>query len=366
MKSILLLLMGLTLIGCDNRQYDVLLSCEDGASGKYLIDAKIDKNKADLDITRLSKELRGKHKEWLAEHLWLYNQIPEIDDTIHISLPVDKVFSVYQEENRIKLDMRHDSLDGGLRVTLWHASDDDLSMADGEKIPDGEWMVGTPCNIVIDRFVPDYDNIEPKKLKEIKACAAYLESQALLDTIAPGKSAFVVYDENSDREMFVSKEQMNVLTNGIEFGHLMLQNLFNYPQDAVFACEVADKLRAYTKEHIDTEGKPIYVVENMHCNGADNPETTKIELYRRYAKVYVGNETYRLDKTKFGWDDDPSVTYDNDGVNLLIHADSKTNKIGFVFLDHRCFFNETEEDNSAQKKQTQTIDKELIDKIFEF
>lgn len=366
MRGSLLLLPVLALAACDKPKYELVLSCEDGAQGQYLVETKIYKSRADLVVTRLSKELREKRKEWLADHLWLYNMLPEIDDTIKVSLPATKAYSEYVENGNIKLQVGHDLLDGGLRFTLWHAAHNDLTMKDGEKIPNGEWMVGTPCNIVMDRFVPDYGNVAPKKLKKIKSCAAYLESQALSDTIAPRKAAFVVYDENSDREMFVSKEQMDVFTNGVELHHYFLQNMSHYPEDATHACEVADKLRAYIKEHIDTEGKPIYVVENMHCNGADNPETTKIELYRRYAKVYVGNETYRLDKTKFGWGDDPSVTYDNDGVNLLIHADSKTNKIGFVFLDHRCFFNETEEDNSAQKKQTQTIDKELIDKIFKF
>lgn len=363
MKKSLLLLPVLALAACDKPKYEVALSCEDGAKGQYLVEAKIYKTKADLVVTRLSKEMREKHKEWLADHVWLYNQVPEIGDTVKISIPAREAFSDYTEKDHIRLDMGHNLLDGGLRFTLWHAAEN-LTLRDGEKIPDGQFMVGSPCDPIIDRKMPNYGNIAPEKLKEIKKCAAYLQSQAHSDTVAPGTAAFIVYDENSDREMIVSKEQMDVFTNGVELHHYFLYNMSKYPEEASHACEVANKLRAYINEHIDAEGKPIYVIDNMHCDGSDSPETTKFEIYRRYAKVYIGKETYRLEKSKWGWGEDPTITYEDGGVTLVAHAYSKENKIGFVFMDRRCFFDETEENNPAQKKQTKTVDKELIDKIF--
>ena len=74
-----------------------------------------------------------------------------------------------------------------------------------------------------------------------------------------------MYDENSDREMIVTQEQMDVFTNGVELHHYFLYNMSKYPEDASHACEVANKLRAYINEHIDAEGKPIYVIDNMYC-----------------------------------------------------------------------------------------------------
>ena len=366
MKKSLFLLPVLALAACDNNKpkYDMTLSCDDGANGKYLVEAKVYETKADLIVTRLSKELRGKHKEWLADHLWLYNKVPEIGDTVKVSVPAREAYSDYVEKGQIRLDVGHDLLDGGLRFTLWHASDNNLTLRDGEKIENGEWMVGSPCEPVIDRRIPNYGNIAPEMLKEIKACAAYLQDQAHSDTIAPGTAAFIVYDENSDREMIVTQEQMDVFTNGVELHHYFLYNMSKYPEDASHACEVANKLRAYINEHIDAEGKPIYVIDNMYCDGSDSPETTKFEIYRRYAKVYIGKETYRLEKSRWGWGKDPTVTFEDGGVTLVAQAYSKENKIGFVLMDRRCFFDETEENNPAQKKQTKTIEKELMDKIF--
>ena len=84
MKKALLLLPVLALAACDRPKYDVTLSCEDGAQGTYLVEAKVYETKADLKITRLDKKLR--EKEPVADHLWLYNQLPLIDDTMKISL----------------------------------------------------------------------------------------------------------------------------------------------------------------------------------------------------------------------------------------------------------------------------------------
>ena len=33
-------------------------------------------------------------------------------------------------------------------------------------------------------------------------------------------------------------------------------------------------------------------------------------------------------------------------------------------MNRRCFFDETEEYNPAQKKQTKAVDREIVDKIF--
>ena len=137
MKKALLLLSIFALAACDNNKpkYDVLLSCEDGAEGRYLVQAKVYETKADLVITRLDKELRK--KEWLAGHLWLYNKLPLIDDKIKMSLPAKESFSVYEERDHVRLEMGHDNLSGGVDFSLWHASDKNLILNDGEEIPDG-------------------------------------------------------------------------------------------------------------------------------------------------------------------------------------------------------------------------------------
>ncbi|MCQ2599490.1 MAG: hypothetical protein MJ187_03910, partial [Alphaproteobacteria bacterium] len=366
MKKSLLLLPVLALAACDNNKpkYDMTLACEDGAKGTYLVEAKIYETKADLVITRLDKELRHKSNEWLADHLWLYNKLPLIDDKIEISLSAESAFSEYTDPGHVKLSMSHGNLTGGLGFSLWHAADNNLTVNDGEKIPDGEWMVGTSCHLVVDRKLTDYGDMTPEEIKKMKNCAAYNEIQLSMDTVAPSTAAYVVYDENTGREMFISKEQMKVITNGVDFNHFVLANIRYYLEDAKHACEIADKLKAYIKEHIDEEGKPIYVAENMHCAGSDSAETTKIEIYRRYAMVYSGNRTYRLEGSRMTFDDEPTRTYEHDGIDLLAHTSANKTKIGFVFVNHRCFFDETEEDNPAQKKQTKAVDKELIDKIF--
>lgn len=364
MKRMMFLLPVLALAACDKPKYDMTLACEDGAKGQYLVEAKIYETRADLVITRLDKELRNKRNEWLADHLWLYNKLPLIDDKIEISLPAEMAFSDYTDPGHVKLSMSHSNLTGGLGFSLWHAADNNLTMNDGEKIPDGEWMVGTPCKLVVDRKLTDYGDMTPEEIKKMKNCAAYNEIQLSMDTVAPGTAAYVVYDEDSGREMFISKEQMKEITKGVEFNHFVLQNIRYYLDDAKHACEIADRLKAYIKEHIDTEGKPIFVAENMRCGNSDSPETSKIEIYRRYAMVYSGNRTYRLENTKMTFDEEPTKTYERDGIDLFVHTSDNKNKIGFVYMNRRCFFDETEEDNPAQKKQTKAVDREIVDKIF--
>ena len=247
MKPLFVLPILLGLAACDKPKYDVVLTCDDGAGAEngYLVEAKIYKTKANLAITRLDKELR--EKQWLAGHAWLYNQIPMIDDKIEVSLPVVKEFASYEDPKHIKIDIGHNSLSGGLGITLWHAAANNLTSNDDDMtFQDGEWVVGTHCEPVIYRETINYGNIS----SDIKNCANYIDSQSYTDTVAPGTAAYRVYDEESRREMFISKEEMNIITNGIPLWHYSLRNIKSYPDEIQHACEIANKLKAYISENI--------------------------------------------------------------------------------------------------------------------
>lgn len=249
MKKLFILPILLVLAACDKPKYNVVLTCDDGAGTEngYLVEAKIYKTKANLAITRLDKKLR--EKNWLINHAWLYNQIPMIDDKIEVSLPVVKEFATYEDPKHIKIDIGHNSLSGGLGITLWHAAANNLITNDGYMaFQDGEWVVGTHCEPVIYRETPDYGNIS----SVVKNCANYIDSQNYMDTVAPGTAAYLVYDEESKKEMFISKEDMNIITNGVPLSHYSLHNIKSYPDEIQHACEMADKLKAYIKEHIST------------------------------------------------------------------------------------------------------------------
>lgn len=153
MKKIALLLPVLALSACDRPQYDLQMVCEDGAHGDLLVDAKIYKSHADLAITRLSKELREKARGTmrLADHSWVYNQIPEIDDMIEISVPAnDKHEGDYELAGKIEFSLGRDDLTGGRTFTLWHMSDNNLTMKDGEVLPNGMPIIGLECKPVVD------------------------------------------------------------------------------------------------------------------------------------------------------------------------------------------------------------------------
>jgi len=254
MKKLVLLVSMFALAACDRPQYDVQLVCEDGAKGQLLVDAQFYKSHADLTIKRLTKELRAKaqHRDnmWLADHTWLYNQIPQIDDITEITLNATE-YGDYEMPGKIKMELNRDRFTGGLKFTLWHAADNNLMMRDGKKIPDGEYMVGVSCEPVFDSTEPEPQNISA----EIKNCMAYVSSQLIFDNTQTEKR-ILVYDENTGREMYIGEEAINKIFNGIEPYHFYFVNAEYYPDDALSACDVAARLREYIGTHIDSEYIP--------------------------------------------------------------------------------------------------------------
>ncbi|MBQ7949733.1 MAG: hypothetical protein IJ276_01960 [Alphaproteobacteria bacterium] len=248
MKKVLCILPVLALAACDKPKHDLVLSCDDGADGRFLVEAKIYDERADLVITRLDRKLRN--KGWLADHTWLYNQLLLIDDKIAMSLPL--VDGSFEEKDHVRFEMGHNNLTGGLAFTLWHAAHNNLTMNDGEVIKNGEWMVGSPCNIVIDRELPDYGNLQEPDIKRLKNCAAYLNSQMTTETVAPGTAAYLVYDEASGRNMHISKEEMNAITNGVPIHHFSHYNIKYYVDDFKNACEIEKKLKTYIQQNIES------------------------------------------------------------------------------------------------------------------
>lgn len=253
MKKALLLLPVLALAACDRPQYDLQMVCEDGAHGDLLVDAKIYKSHADLAVKLLYKDLRAKARGevWLADHVWLYNQIPQIDDTIDLSLPATE-HGDYEIPDKIKLEMYHGGLAGGLKFELWHAVDNNLTMSDGYKILAGQYRVGTTCEPVLYPVdVPE--KIPMAQRKEIKNCLAYVGSQVLFDNTAT-ETRLRVYDEKTGREMYIGSAAINEIFGGIEPHHFYLGN--KNPEDTMQACDVAARLRAYIAAHIDAEHIP--------------------------------------------------------------------------------------------------------------
>lgn len=253
MKKLALLLPVLALVACDRPKYDLQMVCEDGARGELLVDAKIYKSHANLVVKRINKELRDKARTngmWLADHVWLYNQIPNIDDTIELVLHVNE-HGDYEMPGKIKLNLSHDSLTGGLNFTLWHAADNNLTMSDGEKISDGKYMVGTHCNPVLYPNDVGKNNLSA----EDKNCLNYVSSQVLFDN-TPTERRLRVYDENTGREMYVGTASIKEIFGDIEPHHFYFSNMNNYPEDAKRACDVAARLRSYIAEHIDAEHIP--------------------------------------------------------------------------------------------------------------
>lgn len=246
-------LMGLLgLCACDRPRYDLQLVCEDGARGNLLVDAKIYESHADLVIKRLDKELRDKAQRknsmWLADHVWLYNQIPNIDDKIELVLPVNK-HGNYEVPGKIKLDLSHDNLTGGLNFTLWHAADNNLTMRSGDRIADGEYMVGTDCKPVLYAKNVNKNNLSA----EDKNCLNYVGSQTQFDS-TPTETRLRVYDEKTGREMYIiGASEINEIFGGVEPHHFYLENMNYHTEDVKHACEVATRLRAYIAEHIDEE-----------------------------------------------------------------------------------------------------------------
>ena len=255
MKKIFCLLGLIALCACERPQYDLQLACGDGAKGQLLINAQIYESHADLTVKRLSKELRGNalnHADtWLADHLWLYNKVPQIDDSIKLELPVNEN-NDYEIPNKVELDITRNNLTGGVEFILWHAADNNLRMGDGTAIPDGKYMVGAECKVVISPINVIPENIPDAKVKEIKNCMNYIGNQISWASTLDERR-IRVYDEKTGREMYIYQDQINEIFGGIDPTHLLLQNLYMFPQDAVHACDVAQRLREYISAHIDTE-----------------------------------------------------------------------------------------------------------------
>jgi len=260
MKNLVLLSLVFVLSACDRPQYDMQMVCSDGAKGQLLVDAKIYKSHADLVIKRLSKELRdkalksGRGDMWLADHSWLYNQIPEIDDMIEVSVPADNRHEGYYElAGKIEFELGRDDLTGGRTFTLWHMSDNNLTMDDGEVLPNGMPMKGVTCEPVVDAVE---DKLPEGFTSEIKNCLNYIDSQLFRDG-TKSEISYQVYDEKSGRTMYIDKEKFQEAFGEIEPHRFHLLNAYNnYPEDAMRACDVAARLRAYIAAHIDAEHIP--------------------------------------------------------------------------------------------------------------
>lgn len=260
MKRVFFMVGMLALAACDRPQYDLQMVCEDGAKGDLLVDAKIYKSHADLVIKRISKELRkkalshGRGDMWLAEHLWLYNQVPNIDDEIELSLPVkDKHDGYYELAGKIDFNLGRDSLTGGRTFTLWHMSDNNLTMNDGEVLSDGIPMKGVTCELVVDAVK---DKQPEGFTSEIKNCLNYIDSQ-LFRGYTESEISYEVYDEDSGRTMYIDKENFNEAFGETEPHRFYLLNAYHsYSEDAKRACDVAARLRRYIAAHIDAEHIP--------------------------------------------------------------------------------------------------------------
>lgn len=273
MKRVLFLMGMLALAACDRPQYDLQMVCEDGADGDLLVDAKIYKSHADLIVKRLDKELRDKAQKknnmWLADHVWLYNQIPNIDDKIELSLPVTE-YGDYEIPGKIKLDLSHGSLTGGLNFTLWHAADNNLTMRDCSIVSDGEYMVGNHCEPVLYPKNVNKNNLSA----EDKNCLNYVGSQISMDD-TPTEKRLRVYDEKTGREMYLGEAAINEIFRGIEPNHFYLGNMNHYPDDAKQACAVAARLREYIAAHIDAE----YIPEPENVVSVSAGETMTISCF---------------------------------------------------------------------------------------
>lgn len=256
MKRIFCFMCLLVLTACDRPQYDMQMVCQDGAKGHLLVDAKVYETHVDLVVKRLTKELRakaqGQKSVWLADHTWLYNQIPQIDDVIEITLPLNEA-DEYEVPGKMKFVLGHSLLTGGLTFTLWHATDNNLTMSDGEKIPDGQYLVGSRCEPVLYPVDMTLKNIPDEQHKEIKNCLAYLSEQMFGDT----EKEMLVFDENTGREMYIYADTIKTIFNGMDPKHFFSENANHYPEDAQHACDIANRLREYIATHIDAEYIPV-------------------------------------------------------------------------------------------------------------
>lgn len=262
MKRIFCLVAVLGLCACERPKYDVQLACTDGDDGALLVNAKVYENHADLVIKRLSKDLRSKaihaNSERAVDKAWLYNQIPQIDDTIEISVPVASLPGDYWLPGKIGFDLDNDHLTGGLQFTLFHVAPSGTYAPGGPMImkitydDNGDrektTTFGTKCEPVIYPIEVPTKNLTAEQ----KNCLNYVSSQAMFtDT-----KTLSVYDEKTGREMHIDKSAWSHI-----FGHtnpekFYVSNAALNPDDIIRACDVAARLREYIATHIDAEAIP--------------------------------------------------------------------------------------------------------------
>lgn len=242
MKKIFCILGLIVLCACERPEYDLQLVCYDRTYGVFSVDAEIYESHADLNIKRLYKELRynSSHPIDDSRVYWLIDQLPQIDDVISVSLPAT-TSGGYELPNKLGLTTRRDTLTGGMTFTLWTGFDES-----------GQIESGSQCQAVIAPIDMSPENIPTEQLKEIKNCMNYIGNQISWASTLDERR-IRVYDEKTGREMYIYQDQMNEIFGGIDPTHLLLQNLYMFPQDAVHACDVAQRLREYISAHIDTE-----------------------------------------------------------------------------------------------------------------
>lgn len=259
MKRIFCMIALMGLCACDRPQYDVRLDCSDGAGGHIQVDARVYKSNADLQITRLYKDLSivtQSDSPYRGDHSWLYNQIPQIDDTITLRLDATESGTEYAFENKIKMDVGHDRLTGGATFILWYAPDTPAT-AHAAELKDGEYLFGTTCTPIIDPQPQPTHNIPAAQRGEIKNCIAYISAQLTYDS-TPTVRRIRVFDENTGRQMYINQDAFDQIFGDIDptFFHFYSDKWSNankFLDDVMHSCEVAARLREYIAAHIDTD-----------------------------------------------------------------------------------------------------------------
>ncbi|MBQ8255437.1 MAG: hypothetical protein IJY99_00530 [Alphaproteobacteria bacterium] len=277
MKKILLLPILLGLVACDKPNYDVDLLCEQSGS-KYLVNARTYNDKAVLKITTLDKSLR--EKDWLKNHTWLESQIPQIDDILDITLKGD--CNSFEEPEHIKFDIHQDNLTQSAIFTLWFASDNNLKMSDGNEIPNGEYMVGTQCKLLIPHKSKQKNikpNLSDSEIKKIKNCNAYIASQLSHDG-----SDYHVYDEKG-RTTLIPQTEINALFGENKPHFYYVENINYYADKLSNSCEIAEKLKTLIKNKLES----VKHSATLKCAGTGKiispQEKTSFKIYDDYAIV---------------------------------------------------------------------------------
>lgn len=252
MKKAIVLLPVIMLAACDRPQYNQQLVYENLSNDTFMVDAKIYKSHADLVVKRLNKNLRDRARgkaKW-ADHTWLDVNIPNVDDKIEISMPVNES-GEYEVPGKIMLSLGRDGWTGGLTFTLWEAAVDAASMPDGVLFQDGKYVVGIGCNPIVYPQDVNQNNLSAEQ----KNCLNYIRSQLLSDYTKTEKR-LRVYDEKTGREMYIGEAQWPEIFGGSHPFDFYLGGVNAYPDDAKRACDVAARMRAYIAAHIDAEYIP--------------------------------------------------------------------------------------------------------------